>query len=137
MVLTNHRLLFIVGISGALAVTLGALGAHALQEVLSETQLRSFETGVRYHIYHTLALFALAVSGNLFTSKARSAIGLFFLIGIVLFSGSIYLLSMRSVWGLDGLRVLGPVTPVGGILLIIGWVRLAWEGLRRSSSTVD
>jgi len=102
---------------GALGVTLGAFGAHGLQTRLSAEELESWNTAVRYHLIHSVALLALA----LFALESGRSIQLpawLFCLGIVLFSGSIYLLV------LTGQRWLGPVTPLGGLCLIVGWLAL-------------
>ncbi|HLB47300.1 MAG TPA: DUF423 domain-containing protein [Anaerolineales bacterium] len=114
------RLFFVLGsISGGLAVALGAFGAHGLRGRLSADLLSTFETGVRYHIYHALALIAVAYAINRWTSTGLPAVaGWLFLIGTVLFSGSLYLLAFT------GQRWLGAVTPLGGVAFIAGWVCL-------------
>lgn len=119
--------LLIVGILGATAVALGALGAHALKEVLIPTQLESFKTGVLYHILHTLFL-GFVFSLNLYKSSKRLKL-IFNLVfwGIILFSGSIYLLNLRHIINAEFLKLLGPITPIGGVLFIVGWILLAFE----------
>lgn len=119
--------LLIVGILGATAVALGALGAHALKEVLIPTQLESFKTGVLYHILHTLFL-GFVFSLNLYKSSKRFKL-IFNLVfwGIILFSGSIYLLNLRHIINAEFLKLLGPITPIGGVLFIVGWILLAFE----------
>lgn len=110
--------------SMAIAIALGALGAHALREVLSPQNLSSFKTAVTYQVWHSLAIILLCLSANVFLPlrKAKITSWLFFA-GILLFSGSIYLLSLRSVLGIgDWIRFIGPVTPLGGLLFISGWV---------------
>lgn len=102
------------------AVILGAMAAHALENYLSIEQMQSFETGVRYQMYHGLALLILS-QVNRFSSKSLNIIWVLFTIGTLLFSCSIYLLTTRSLTGMD-LSFLGPVTPVGGLLLITGWI---------------
>ena len=108
-------------IFGGLAVALGAFGAHALKNILLENQRTdTFELAVRYQFYHTLALLALAaVSDHLHASKAGWA-RLAFIVGIVVFSGSLYILS------LSGVTIWGAVTPIGGVSLITGWVLFGW-----------
>ena len=110
----------IASILGALSVAGGAFGAHALKGQLTETALGSFETGIRYQMYHALALLVVALlikqSPNVSTLTAA---GWCFVAGIVLFSGSLYGLSLA------GIKALGPVTPLGGVALIAGWVCLA------------
>lgn len=108
----------------ALAVILGAFGAHALKQVLTEVQLQTFETGVRYQFYHS---FALLVTGILFSSFPHKAVKLastFFIIGIILFSGSLYALTLLKMNGQVGLGGLGMLTPIGGLFFIAGWLSL-------------
>jgi uncharacterized membrane protein YgdD (TMEM256/DUF423 family) len=116
---------------GASGVLLGALGAHALEEVLSSESLESFKTGVRYQMFHALAMLAwMAVSEHVQDRMLRLGLQLMSW-GTVLFSVSIYFLATRSATGLSGLSWLGPVTPLGGLLLITAWVVLltgAWKG---------
>ena len=101
-----------------LAVLLGAFAAHGLKAVLSEDMRAVFETGVRYQAYHSLALFAVAWLAARAPSRAAAAAGVCFAAGTLLFSGSLYALS------LTGLRKLGAITPVGGLLFLIGWAIL-------------
>lgn len=119
--------LLIVGILGATAVALGALGAHALKEVLNPAQLESFKTGVLYQILHTLFLgfvFLLYLKNN--SKKLKLIFNLVFW-GIILFSGSIYFLNLRYILNAEFLKFLGPITPIGGVLFIAGWILLAFE----------
>ena len=112
----------LIGIVGALAVVLGAFGAHGLKEVLPEELLASYNTGIRYHFYHVITcLIAYLGMGK---SKYRLWSIYCFLGGIVLFSGSIYLLSCRSILGIENYKWLGPITPIGGLFFIIGWILL-------------
>lgn len=103
----------------ALGIVLGAFGAHGLKEVVSAEKVASYEVGVRYQIYHGLALLILAFNANKFAEGLRTFL-IFILAGVILFSGSIYLLAINDLIALD-LRFLGPVTPIGGVLLIMGW----------------
>lgn len=103
----------------ALGIVLGAFGAHGLKEVVSAEKVASYEVGVRYQIYHGLALLILAFNANKFEEGLRTFL-IFILAGVILFSGSIYLLAINDLIALD-LRFLGPVTPIGGVLLIMGW----------------
>ena len=116
--------LFIAAINGAIAVAAGAFGAHALQGRLDPHALQVFETGARYQMYHALAigLAAFAIR-DLAATPATVAAG-FFLAGILLFSGSLYLLA------LTGAKVLGIVTPFGGVCFLIGWGFLAFAATR-------
>ena len=101
-----------------LAVALGAFGAHALRQRLSPEMLAVFEVGVRYHVYHALALFAVAWVSDRNPGGLAQASGWAFALGIVVFSGSLYLLT------LTGMRWLGAITPIGGIAFLAGWVLL-------------
>ncbi|WP_405350560.1 DUF423 domain-containing protein [Nonlabens sp. Asnod3-H03] len=124
--------LLIVGIIYALtAVVLGALGAHALEKYLTIDQLKSFETGVRYQMYHALALILLA-SIPLISDKTKKVVFYLFTIGVILFSISIYLLTTTNLWNID-FSFLGPVTPIGGLLLISGWIVLLWKIISNNS----
>jgi uncharacterized membrane protein YgdD (TMEM256/DUF423 family) len=123
----DFQALALAGLLGALAVALGALGAHALKGKLNEglitpDQFSGFETGVRYHMYHVFALLLVVLLRHRFPGKALKYAYIFFVIGIILFSGSLYLLCTRQLTGADWLTVLGPVTPIGGLLLIAGWL---------------
>lgn len=105
------------------AVVLGAFGAHLLSDMLSADALQSFEVGVRYQFFHGLALLFLSLSPD--SKKVMSRTALLFVIGTLLFSSSIYLLSLSTMYGDTGLpALLGPATPIGGLLLILGWVNL-------------
>jgi uncharacterized membrane protein YgdD (TMEM256/DUF423 family) len=114
------------GLSGALAVALGAFGAHALKARLTPELLQTFETGVRYHMYHALALLAAAYAlGRWPDSGLGQAAGWAFVAGTLLFSGSLYLLA------LTGIKWLGAITPLGGAAFVAGWACLAlaaWRG---------
>lgn len=115
------RIFFGLGaISAALAVALGAFAAHGLRSRISPDALATFETGARYHMYHALALFAVAWACARWPSAWTSAAGWSFVAGTVLFSGSLYLLAVT------GLRALGAITPLGGLAFILGWLALAW-----------
>lgn len=107
---------------GVLAIVLGAFGAHALKAVLSAEQLISFETGVRYQMYHAFFLFFVASRKEL-TLKALKVIYNLVLTGVLFFSGSIYLLTTKNVTSVD-FKIIGFVTPIGGLLLIFAWIVL-------------
>lgn len=103
------------------AVILGAFGAHLLEQYLSTEALQSYEVGVRYQIFHGLTLLFLSLDKNVFAKRTATL----FVIGTLLFSGSIYGLSLGSTSTLSTLqKILGPVTPIGGLLLILGWLNL-------------
>lgn len=109
---------------GALTVVIGAFGAHGLEKLVDPETATGFETGVRYQMYHVLLLLILVFSRTL-VRKYLVQLFWIFLLGMILFSGSIYLLALDEAMGVD-LSAIGPVTPVGGLLLIIGWLRLGW-----------
>ena len=115
------RLFFALGALAAFAaVALGAFAAHGLKARLDATMLATFETGVRYHLYHALGLLAVAWAATRWPGVAVNASGWLFVAGIVLFSGSLYALS------LTGVRWLGAITPFGGLAFLAGWACLAW-----------
>jgi len=119
------KLFFALGsVFAGLAVALGAFGAHALRSSLNAADLATFEIGVRYQMYHALALLAVAWASTRWDTPTVAAAGWTFVAGIVVFSGSLYVLV------LTGQRWLGAVTPIGGVLLIVGWGLLAWTALR-------
>jgi len=109
---------------GALGVCLGAFAAHALRESLSAQDLITFETGVRYQMYHALALLVVAWATTQWEADTLVYAGYAFVIGILIFSGSLYVLV------LSGQRWLGAITPIGGLALIMGWVLLGWSAWR-------
>ncbi|GGF53246.1 DUF423 domain-containing protein [Alteromonas lipolytica] len=113
------RMYLLVGaLLALLGVMLGAFGAHGLKNVLTDSALSTFEIGVRYQMYHALAIILLGgLSAHIASSWCRRA-AVFFIIGCVLFSGSIYLLA------LTGQKWLGPITPLGGLCFMLGWVSL-------------
>ena len=111
-------------IAAAIGVTLGAFGAHALKPRVAEDLLSIFEIGVRYHMYHALALLAVAWAAGRWPGNWVNASGWLFVIGILIFSGSLYLMA------LSGARWLGAITPIGGLCFILGWIALAMAALR-------
>jgi len=106
---------------GALAVALGAFGAHGLKQIVDSDSVATFDTGVRYQFYHVFALVAVAILYERFPNKWMRWAGNCFLIGILLFSGSLYLLTALKATDTVGLRGIGVVTPVGGVFFIAGW----------------
>jgi uncharacterized membrane protein YgdD (TMEM256/DUF423 family) len=121
----------VAGFSGALAVILGALGAHALTNLLPKVSLTSFKTGVLYHLLHALLLIGVADLSRFLSEKELKATFYLLVIGKLLFSGSIYLLATKPIHGLE-VSFLGPVTPIGGLLLISAWIFLAVSALRKT-----
>ncbi len=121
------------GVFSAVAVMLGAFGAHGLKNKISSEQLQVFETGVRYQMYHAFALILLGLLADRFPHPLLRTAGYFMMIGILLFSGSIYLLATRELMGIDSWKsFLGPITPIGGLCLILGWICMSW-GVYRSN----
>ncbi len=121
----NARALLITACAaGGLAVILGAFGAHGLKGKLSAEALVSFETGVRYQFLHALAIFAAVWLADRSGLSLPLMAGALFGAGMVLFSGSIYLLATRTLLGIESWRWLGPITPLGGLCFIAGWVML-------------
>lgn len=114
----------ILGIVGALAVLLGAFGAHSLKDLLPADKLVTYQTGIRYHFYHVLAMALVIVLYEYRTNKWMHRAFYFFLIGIILFSGSLYLLATREVIGLSHYKWLGPLTPIGGLFFVMGWISI-------------
>ncbi len=114
-------------VSGFLGVCLGAFAAHALKERLTQDLLDTFEVGVRYHMYHVFALLATAWVIDHWPGATATVAGWLFLGGIVVFSGSLYILA------LTGARWLGAITPIGGIAFLAGWMCLAWHVWRSVS----
>tara|TARA_B110000091_G_scaffold64737_1_gene71294 strand:+ start:297 stop:677 length:381 start_codon:yes stop_codon:yes gene_type:complete len=104
------------------SVVLGAFGAHLLKDLLTEHQLSSFQTGIRYQMFHGLSILILALNKNYFTEKLNKVLQLMS-VGIILFSLSIYLLNLQELLGLV-LSFLGPVTPIGGLFLMVSWTLL-------------
>lgn len=127
---------FTIGILGATAVALGALGAHALKNqlpsgLITQDQLNGFDTAVKYQMYHTLAMLLVVILQTNNPSKNLIWAYRLFFAGIILFSGSLYFLCTRGLLGIEGLRVLGPITPLGGLLFVAGWILLALQGLKK------
>lgn len=112
-----------------LAVVLGAFGAHALKEKMSANMLQVFETGVRYQFYHSFALLVVGVLYQYYAVKNLEMASLFFIIGIALFSGSLYAISLLSING-GSIGKAGIITPIGGLFFILGWVQLLWGILK-------
>jgi uncharacterized membrane protein YgdD (TMEM256/DUF423 family) len=115
----DKTLMFVGAVMGGVGVAIGAFGAHGLRGRLSPEMLAVFETGVRYHMYHALAILATAALFARVDGRAVVVAGWCFAAGIVVFSGSLYALA------LSGVTILGAVTPIGGVLFLVGWISLA------------
>ena len=125
----NKQIIITASLLGMLAVIAGAFGAHALKAVLQPAQLQVWHTAVEYQFYHVFALLFLSTFAR-FKNKMISASYYLFTFGIILFSGSLYLLSCRDVLGWGWLWLMGPITPIGGLLFIWGWLMLLLTALR-------
>ncbi len=120
-------------LAGLLAVVFGAFGAHALRALLTPEQLNIWEKGVQYQMYHALALFACVLYlRNGFSLLVQRA-AICFILGIVCFSGSLYLLATRELTGIPTL-IIGPVTPIGGFFFIAGWGLILIQALKKDDT---
>lgn len=115
----EKKILLVACTLGFLAIIFGAFGAHALKKTLSIEQLNSFETGVKYQMYHALFLLFIGTT-QILTLKEKTIIFFLTLIGVLFFSGSIYVLTTNGLTGVKS-KLIGPVTPIGGLLLILSW----------------
>lgn len=115
----NKRILISAAILAIIAIVLGAFGAHKLKELLPEQSLNSFETGVRYQMYHVFLLLFLGVFSEI-TESVKKKVYRLTMVGLLFFSGSIYLLSTSSITSID-FSPIGIITPIGGMLLIVAW----------------
>lgn len=137
--MNSSKHLVVIGILGAKAVALGALGAHWLKNqlpggLITPDQLNGFDTAVKYQMYHTLAMLLVVLLSYHIQSKVLKWAYYSFYIGIVLFSGSLYFLCTRNLYGADFLRFLGPITPIGGLFFIAGWLFLVSAGIKAKGS---
>lgn len=130
----DKKILSTGAVFGMIAIILGAFGAHALKKVLTIEQLTTFETGVRYQMYHALFLFFIGLLPNL-SHKAKNSIYYLVVFGVLFFSGSIYLLATNSLTSFD-FKVIGFITPIGGFLLISAWGMLIFDFLRASKKKI-
>jgi uncharacterized membrane protein YgdD (TMEM256/DUF423 family) len=121
----ERKIIGAAALMGMTAIILGAFGAHALKKYLAVEQLASFETGVKYQMYHALFLLFLGTT-SLIGEKAKKALFQFVVFGVIFFSGSIYLLATKAISGID-FGFIGIITPIGGTLLIVAWAILFWN----------
>ena len=126
----NNKTIFVGALLCVIGIVLGAFGAHALKSLISVERLQSFETGVRYQMYTGFALLILGINTDRFQFSLKWIVRLL-LIGIILFSGSIYGLALQEVFSVS-LKFLGPITPLGGLLQIIGWLLLLYKLVKHS-----
>jgi uncharacterized membrane protein YgdD (TMEM256/DUF423 family) len=120
--MTSNLVIVLAAAFGALAIILGAFGAHALKKHFTAELMQSFETGVKYQMYHAIALLVLGFQLPLETALEQAIVWCF-VMGIILFSFSIYGLCISSAKG-NKIKILGPITPLGGLCLVAGWVLL-------------
>ena len=122
----NKTFLRAGSIFGAIGVMVGAFGAHALKEMLTASgRFETFETGVRYQFYHAIALVLVGILAKEFPAKTLTYSGYCFLAGILIFSGSLYLICFT------GIKTFGAVAPIGGVLLVVGWLLMLWTVLKK------
>ena len=120
----NKKITVLAAVMGALTVIIGAFGAHGLKEIVSEKTITSFETGVRYQMYHVIVILIIGFSAYI-DPKTQKWVSRFFVIGILLFSGSIYLIVMKDIFFINT-KIFTIATPIGGLFLILGWLRLTY-----------
>lgn len=123
-------LIIITSILGCLAVILGAFGSHVLPSHLGPKSVAAFKTGVNYHFIHTLAIFCTALLYRIYRIRGLYYVCLFFLGGILLFSGSLYLLALKEVLGLGSTKFIGMLTPLGGLALMGSWAAVFFTVIR-------
>ncbi|MEJ5090909.1 DUF423 domain-containing protein [Sphingobacterium faecium] len=128
----NKRIILVAAFFGALAVILGAFGAHGLEGKISAQHIETWKTANQYHFYHTLALLFLSTFSRAKTASIRVSF-IAFIIGLLFFSGSLYLLSIREITGFGNPAILGPITPLGGLAFIVGWAALFVAALKNKS----
>ena len=127
-----HKTFLLTGsILGALVVALGAFGAHGLKQIVPPETVTTFQTGVQYQVYHVMALLLTAILYEKYTDKLVNWAGRLFITGIILFSGSLYLLTFLKATDTVGLGKLGIITPFGGVAFILGWIFLFAGILRK------
>lgn len=124
----NKTILSVSAFLGLLTVIIGAFGAHSLKELIGKEALNTFETGVKYQMYHTIVLLFVGIT-TIFDKKTKRLLFMLFFTGILLFSGSIYGLATNELSFFD-FKSIGFITPIGGLLLIIGWAAMFYKFIR-------
>jgi uncharacterized membrane protein YgdD (TMEM256/DUF423 family) len=122
----KHKLIAISSVSGAIAIVLGAIAAHQLKNVLSASSLDAFDKGVKYQMFQSIFLLILGISCSPENQKAIKTIAITAFIGMCFFSISIYLLSTQAISNIN-FSFLGPITPLGGLAMIVSWLMLAFK----------
>lgn len=149
----HKNYLVVAAIFGGLAVAIGAFGAHGLERITTDARpdgprqndfvglafgrekiLHSFQTGVQYQMYHALALLAVAILFDKLNSSLMKWVGICFIAGIILFSGSLYLLTVLKIQGSTAVKFVGPITPLGGLFFVAGWLCLLIAVLKKKQS---
>lgn len=125
----NKRIIIIASLFGMLAVILGAFGAHSLKSLLTPSDLAVWKTAVEYQFYHTFALLFLSTFSR-FKSRVINLTSWFFILGIILFSGSLYVIAAKDLLNIREISLLGPLTPIGGLFFIMGWISLIIAALK-------
>ncbi|WP_316798287.1 DUF423 domain-containing protein [Pedobacter frigidisoli] len=125
----NKRIILTASFFGFVAVLLGAFGAHGLKALIDGPALEIWQKGVDYQFYHTFALLYLSTFAR-YRNKLINIAYFCFTFGVILFSGSLYLLATRSILKLDFVNLIGPVTPIGGLLFVLGWVMLFFAAFK-------
>ena len=129
----TRSILSSAAILGALAVILGAFGAHGLKQYVPAETVSTFKTGVRYHFYHVFALLATGLAAVHFPAIQMKRAAQCFLTGILLFSGSLYLLTFLKATQTVGYSGIGIITPIGGLFFVAGWLFFLWGLLKRNA----
>jgi uncharacterized membrane protein YgdD (TMEM256/DUF423 family) len=127
----DKRIVVTASILGAFTIAIGAFGAHGLKQLVDAEVITSFETGVRYQMFHVIVLLVIGFAGPI-SASTKKWVFWFFIFGIILFSGSIYILALKEILRFD-VKFLGPVTPLGGLSFIIGWLGLGYGLLKLKS----
>ena len=129
----SKRFIQIAAILGALGVAFGAFGAHALKKMIDADALATYETAVRYQFYHTFALLGTGILYRRMPGKLMEWAGILFISGIVLFCGSLYILSYLQAIQNVGLKGIGAITPLGGVCFMVGWVLICLQAMKPSA----
>ncbi|MEO8761899.1 MAG: DUF423 domain-containing protein [Bacteroidia bacterium] len=134
----KNKFAFIAGLLGTTAVAFGALGAHALKQkmhegILTVDQLSAFDTATKYQLMHAIVLFVLAYINKDKQIKLYNVASYLMVFGVLFFSGSIYILATQNISGIHAGFMFGPLTPIGGILIISGWICITIQALKRDS----
>lgn len=127
----NRKIVLTALLLGIVSIVLGAFGAHALKKLIDVNALNTFETGVRYQMYHALFLLFVATNGMI-QEKIKNVIHILVIFGVLFFSGSIYLLATNAMTAFD-FKIIGFITPIGGLLLILAWTVLFIEFFKNKS----